>query len=347
MNLRSEEEIMKLNFSSWTRIALIATLLQSVHPNFANSAPAHDPQTSVSPDPDTENKGGPGPADAFSGNGGHIDNTGVVSPGQLEFNLFLARSSGSGRPVDLTAMAEVNYGIEFYKDLQIGCAMPYVTEKSQNENGEYDRTSGYGTPECHVKVLFYENDQTGVSASSQISLQKAQAFAGRNFPGNDPYNHLVGSLVVQKDLKDGKISLVGSASLDRTLHAGPEIEHPNQVTLGAGAGYRINRDSSIAVDATKTILGVAWVDLTYFHRLPILKKMTNNQIFGYIDLGRSSSGSYADSNQKVITVGVQINPRQKMGPRGGIFHEIVEAQENAKAAKDSYAKDAASAVDQK
>jgi hypothetical protein len=210
--------------------------------------------------------------------------------------------------------------------------MPYITEKTQNDEGQNERSSGYGSPECHVKVLFYENDQTGVSASSQISIQKAKSLVGKNFSGNDPYNHVIGSIVIQKDLRDGKISFVGSASLDRTLHAGPEIENPNQLTLGAGAGYRLNQDSSVAVSATKTIQGVAWVDVTYLHRLPILKKINGNEAYGYVNFGRSSRGEYADSNQKVLTIGVQLNPRQKMGPRGGIFHAIVEAQENAKAA---------------
>ncbi len=332
-------KIKNMSYSNCLRFALTATLIQASNIHYANSATTLDQQTAqtlVNPDPDSNKKGLPAPADAFSGNGGHIDNTGVVSPGQLEFNLFLARSGGEGRPLNLTSMAEVNYGVEFYKDLQIGCAMPYVTEKSQTEaeNGEVqsERSSGYGSPECHVKVLFYENDQTGISASSQISLQKAKSVVGRNFSGNDPYNHVIGSVVVQKDLRDGKISFVGSASLDRTLHAGPEVENPNQLTLGAGAGYRLNRDSSIAVGATKTIQGVAWVDVTYLHRLPFLKRITDNQVYGYINFGRSSRGAFADSNQKVLTVGVQINPRQKIGPRGGIFHAIVEAQENAKAA---------------
>ncbi len=319
--------------SSWTKLALIVLTCLNLGLNLGvakAAATEPDEQTTVKSEPDPDSKVQAKVVDAFPGKG-NVDNTGVPEPGKVEINLSLSRVR-AGDMKSLTATTEVNYGLEFYRDMQIGCAIPYTTETGRNDDGLEYRSSGGGSIECNVKVLFYNNDKTGVSASAGINYQKARNIIFHNFEGNDIYNHVVVPLVIQKDINDGKISLVGTVSVDHTINAGPEIDRKNQVTYGVGAGYRINNDSSISVDATKTIQGVAWVDVTYMRKSKALSAALSSDTYGYISVGKSSNGSYADSNQKVVRFGLQINPKKSYGENGGIFHAIKEAQDNKAAA---------------
>jgi len=309
--------------------ALMATLLTSMTVAAADTSTSLKEQAQIESDAPADKQASP-KVDAFAGKG-LVDNTGVPDPGKFEINLSMSRAFGPGRPTDLTALAEINYGFEFYKDMQIGCAIPYVSETGKNDDGSSYRDRGGGSTACTVKVLFYNNDSTGWSASAAVSYQRAKSIMFNNFPGNPLENHVIVPVVIQKDINDGKISLVGTVSMDHTISAGQPIEHQNQITYGIGAGYRINDDSSISVDATKTIQGVAWVDVTYMRRSKLLSSATGRDTLVYVTVGKSSNGSYADSNQRVVQVGIQINGKHQHGPKGGIFHEIVKAQENAAA----------------
>ena len=297
----------------------------------------HSDISAVTPDTDNNKSG---PADAFPGVG-QVDNTGVPQPGKYEINLSLNRAFGKARPTDTTGTIEFNYGFEFYRDFQIGCEVPYVVETGKNDNGSSYRESGGSTPSCGAKVLFYEDDKTGISASIAVNYQRAKSIMFGNFSGNPLENHVIVPVVVQKDLIDGKISLLGTVIFDHTIPAGLPILHRNQMTFGAGAGYRINDDRSLSVDATKTIQGVAWVEVVYMQRSQLLTEKIGRDTFAYVKVGKSSNGSYADSNQKIVEVGLQINGKAQHGMKGGIFHEIVEAKDNADARAKEDAKSAA------
>ena len=301
----------------------------------ANQAtqPSQLMQQTESNDPDSG--GVPEPVDAFPGKG--VDNTGVPKPGKTEIEFRASRTHGPDKPTVLGFSAELNYGLEYYKDMQVGCIVPYVSESGKDEDNLDYKASGGGPTECHVKVLAYNNDKTGVSASVGANYVKGNNIILHNFTGNDGYNHVVVPVIIQKDINDGKISLVGSVALDHTLKAGPEILQKNQLTYGAGVGYRINKDNSVSIDATKTTQGVAWIDITYFRRLPALKKIIPSDVYGFITYSRSNKGSYDDSNKQSWNFGLQINPKQSFGENGGIFHAIKEAQDNVKKVDEFYA----------
>ena len=169
--------------------------------------------SAVSPDSDNKKNG---PADAFPGVG-QVENTGVPEPGKYEINPSLNRTFGKARSTASTGTIEINYGFEFYRDFQIGCEVPYIIGTGKNDDGSSYRESGDGTPSCGAKVLFYELDKTGILASIAANYQRAKSIMFRNFSGNPLENHIIVPVVIQKDLNDGRISLLGTVDVTKTI----------------------------------------------------------------------------------------------------------------------------------